>query len=150
MPLLTWIVLAAALVLAPTAFSHSVKDTERLLGGGEKYFQPLDKAAPAFELQDSEGLNWVFLRTRPGQPEDTTRRLVEAFGHKFIETEDGDQVHSIVTHVIHKQGRWRANFHGLRFEPTNLVVFISALVNEDEHDHEESGRDLWDRLRELF
>ena len=59
-------------------------------------------------------------------------------------------MHSIVTHVIDKQGRWRANFHGLRFEPTNLVVFINALVNEDEHDHEESGRDLWDRLRELF
>ena len=28
-----------------------------------------------------------------------------------------------MTHVIDKQGRWRANFHGLKFEPANLVVF---------------------------
>src|SRR3546814_4464075 len=59
--------------------------------------------------------------TTPDQPEDATRLLAEAHGHKFTETEDGYQVHSVVTHVFDREGRWRANFHGLRFEPTNLV-----------------------------
>lgn len=227
MRLLTSLALATALGLSSAAFAHSVADTQRLLGDREKFFQPLDKNAPAFALQDSEGravrladlrgkvvvlhfiyascpdvcplhaeklaeiqamvnqtpmkdqvqfvsittdpkrdtaevlrgygpahgldpANWVFLTARPGQPEDATRQLVEAYGHKFLETEDGNQVHSIVTHVIDRQGRWRANFHGLRFEPTNLVVFINALVNEAEHDDAASARGLWDRVRELF
>ena len=32
---------------------------------------------------------WVFLTTTPDQPQDTTRKLVEAFGHKFSPTEGG-------------------------------------------------------------
>lgn len=227
MRLLTSLALATALGLSSAAFAHSVEDTQRLLGDREKFFQPLDREAPAFDLQDAEGravrladlrgkvvvlhfiyascpdicplhaekiaeiqamvnrtpmkdqvrfvsittdpkrdtaevlrgygpahgldpANWVFLTARPGQPEDTTRRLVEAYGHKFLATEGGDQVHSIVTHVIDRHGRWRANFHGLRFEPTNLVVFVNALVNEGEHGHEKTSRNLWDRVRDLF
>lgn len=34
-------------------------------------------------------VNWLFLTTTPDQPEDTTRKLAEAFGHKFTLTEDG-------------------------------------------------------------
>src|SRR3546814_12465882 len=77
----------------------------------------------------------------PGQPEDATRLPAEAHGHKFTETEDGYQVHSVVTHVFDREGRWRANFHGLRFEPTNLVLFMNALVNEADkpHGHDEQG-----------
>jgi protein SCO1 len=74
-------------------------------------------------------VNWVFLTTTPGQPEDATRKLAERFGHGFTETEDGYQVHGVVTHVIGREGRWRANFHGLEFEPTNLVVYINGLTN---------------------
>ena len=61
--------------------------------------------------------------------EDTTRQLAQAFGHKFTLTEDGYQMHGVVTHVIDQEGRWRANFHGLKFEPTSLVVYVNALVN---------------------
>src|SRR3546814_4541970 len=88
--------------------------------------------------------------TTPDQPEDATRLLAEAQGHKFTETEDGYQVHSVVTHVFDREGRWRANFHGLRFEPTNLVLFMNALVNETDkpHGHDEQG--LWDRIRGAF
>ncbi|MEQ9641405.1 MAG: SCO family protein [Alphaproteobacteria bacterium] len=220
-------------MLAATAMpasAHSVKDKgelDRLMGDKEKYFQPLDKGAPDFTLQDADGKvvgradlrgkvvvlhfiyagcpdvcplhadriaeiqdmvnrtpmkeqvrfvtittdpkndtpevlrdygsahgldpgNWVFLTAAPGQPENVTRRLAEAHGHKFIRTEDGYQVHSVVTHVFDRQGRWRANFHGLNFEPTNLVVFINALVNETgkPHGHDEQG--WWDRLRSMF
>jgi protein SCO1/2 len=95
-------------------------------------------------------VNWVFLTTAPDQPEDTTRQVAQAYGHKFTKTPDDYQMHGIVTHVIDRDGRWRANFHGLRFEPTNLVLFVNALVNDA---HPEQGRaeeSFWDRVRNLF
>jgi len=46
------LVLAAA---APAAWSHSLKDLQAQLGDREKYFQPIDKDAPAFMLQDADG-----------------------------------------------------------------------------------------------
>src|SRR3546814_17184096 len=60
--------------------------------------------------------NWVFLTAGPDQGEDTTRKLVEAYGHRFMITEDGLQVHGVVTHVVDRGGRWSANFHGLKFD----------------------------------
>lgn len=80
-------------------------------------------------------VNWLFLTTTTDQPEDTTRKLAEAFGHKFTPTDDGYQMHGTVTHVIDKEGRWRANFHGLNFEAINLVTFVNALTNDVEHPH---------------
>lgn len=91
--------------------------------------------------------NWVLLTTGAGQPEDATRKLAEQFGHKFMKQEDGYQVHGIVTHVIDSEGRWRANFHGLRFEPTNLVVFINALVNDAQKPHGHEQPSAWDRIK---
>ncbi len=201
------------------AAAHSLKSLENQLGNREKYFQPLNKEAPGFELQDADGrmvrladfqddfqdkvvvlhfiytncpdvcplhaeriaeiqemvnqtpmmdqvqfasvttdpridtaqvlrsygpahgldpVNWVFLTSGPAMPEDTTRKLAERFGHKFTKTDDGYQTHSLVTHVIDREGRWRANFYGLKFEPTNLVLFINALVN-DVHDAQGNG-----------
>lgn len=95
-------------------------------------------------------VNWTFLTTAPDQPEDTTRRLAEAYGHKFSKTEDGYQVHGIVTHVIDREGRWRANFHGLKFEPVNLVLFVNALVNDVHRSDEHGQKSWWDRMRDLF
>lgn len=94
--------------------------------------------------------NWLFLTTTPDQPEDTTRRLAEAYGHKFKVTEDGLQLHGIVTHVIDKEGHWRANFHGLKFAPVNFVVFTNALVNDAKRPHGHEAKSWWDRLRSLF
>lgn len=91
--------------------------------------------------------NWVFLTTRAGQAEDTTRMLAERFDHKFMKQEEGYQLHGIVTHVIDKEGRWRANFHGLRFQPVNLVVFINALVNDAQKPHGHERRSTWDRIK---
>jgi len=219
--------LAVAIAAAPQASSHSLKDLEAMLGSREKYFQPVDKPAPDFELQDADGrvvdlaalrgkvivlhfiyagcpdicplhadriadvqaminqslmkevvrfvtittdpkndtpdvlraygglhgldaANWVFLTAAPNQPEDATRKLAEQFGHKFTKQEDGYQIHGIVTHVIDKDGRWRANFHGLKFEPTNLVLFINALVNDDHKPHGHGERSMWERLKGLF
>ena len=82
-----------------------------------------------------DAANWTFLTTLPGQPEDTTRQLAEAFGHKFTPTPDGMQMHGIVTHVIEQEGVWRANFHGLEFKPTSLAVFLNALINKAHAPH---------------
>ncbi len=81
-----------------------------------------------------EAVNWTFLTTRLGQSEDATRKLAERYGHKFAVVADRIQVHGVVTHVIDRTGRWRANFHGLKFRALNLVVYINALTNEH-HDH---------------
>jgi protein SCO1/2 len=220
------VALGLAALAAPGASAHSLKDLETMLGSREKYFQPVDKTAPDFSLQDAHGRevrladlrgrvvvlhfvyagcpdvcplhadlvaevqsmvnrtpmrdqvqflsvttdpdrdtpevlrdygpshgldtgNWTFLTTRPGQPEDATRRLAEAFGHKFEKAEDGYQIHGVVTHVIDREGRWRANFHGLRFEPTNLVVLVNALVNDVHPPRGQAERSLWDKMKAL-
>lgn len=217
------------LAFAATIFAaqaHSLDDVEQELWDREKYFQPIDEAAPAFALEDAEGrafsledfrddvvvlhfvyasctdvcplhtdliariqemvnrtpmreqvrfvtvttdperdtpevlreyaarhdldpTNWVFLTSGSGQPEDATRQLAERFGHTFTKGDDGYQVHGVVTHVIDREGRWRANFHGLEFESTNLVLYVNALVHPHRDEpHRESS--WWDKLRDLF
>jgi protein SCO1/2 len=42
-------------------------------------------------------VNWLFLTKLQGQPEDATRSLAEAFGHGFDKTDEGLQIHGIVT-----------------------------------------------------
>lgn len=219
--------LALALAAGPTAYAHSPGELEAMLGDREKYFEPVDRAAPEFALRTADetrvrladlggkvvvlhfiyagcpdvcplhaekiaevqemvnqtpmkaqvrfvtvttdpandtaevmrgygpahGLdpvNWTFLTIGPDQPEDATRRLARSYGHKFDKTEDGYQAHGVVTHVIDKEGRWRGNFHGLRFDPTNLVMFINAHVNDAAAPHGHPERSWWDRLKELF
>lgn len=208
-----WLGVLALVVGASSVSAHSLKSLENQLHKREKYFQPLNKKAPDFALQDADGrtvglqdfrgkvvvlhfiytkcpdvcplhaeriakvqemvnqtpmrelvrfvtitsdpkndtpdvmrkygvdhgldpVNWTFL-TSGSERLTATRNLVQQFGHKFTEAEGGYQVHSVVTHVIDKEGRWRANFHGLKFHPTNLVLFVNALVNDA---HRADGR----------
>jgi protein SCO1/2 len=97
-----------------------------------------------------DSVNWSFLTTAPDQAEDVTRELAQAYGHRFDKADDGYQVHSVVTHVIDKEGRWRGNFHGLRFQPTSLVLFINALVNDVQAPHGHGEQSWWERMREMF
>ena len=92
--------------------------------------------------------NWVFLTKTAGQPEDATRSLAISFGHKFTKVGDSYQVHSVVTHVVDREGRWRANFYGLKFKPINLVLFINALTNDAIKPHHQGKRSLWDRVKD--
>jgi protein SCO1 len=94
--------------------------------------------------------NWVFLTSGADQPEDTTRTLAERFGHKFTLTEDGYQMHGVVTHIVDREGRWRANFHGLKFEPTNLVAFVNALVNDVHPPNAQQEHSFWEFVRGWF
>jgi protein SCO1/2 len=222
--LVTAVLTAAAI---PLALAHSVEDLQRDLWDREKYFQPLDKHAPEFTLEDADGRaftldslrgkvvvlhfiyascpdacplhadliarvqeminqtptreqvqfisittdpendtpdvlrdygpahgldpsNWVFLTSGPDRPEHTTRNLAERFGHTFSKTEDAYQVHGVVTHVIDREGQWQANFHGLEFEPTNLVVYVNALVNHAGTPHGDEPQSFWEALRGWF
>src|SRR3546814_8043323 len=71
--------------------------------------------------------NWHFLTRTTDQLEASTRKLAEAYGHRFTPVDGQYQVHGIVTHIIDRDGQWRANFHGLKFSPVNMVLFINAL-----------------------
>jgi protein SCO1/2 len=94
--------------------------------------------------------NWIFLTSGPEEP-DKTRKLAKEFGHVFTPTDQGTQLHGIVTHVIDRQARLRANFHGLKFEPTDLVGYINALTNDlHARPHPDEPESLWDRLKALF
>lgn len=47
--------LVMAVPFAPPALPHSLKEVEQNLLDKEKYFQPVDSAAPGFTLQDADG-----------------------------------------------------------------------------------------------
>ena len=95
-------------------------------------------------------VNWTFLTAAPDQPEDLTRRLAKAYGLEFTQTAEGPQMHGVVTHAIDQDGRLRARFHGLEFEPTNLVVFVNALVNHAQTPHHHDDPGFWDKLKGIF
>jgi protein SCO1/2 len=75
-------------------------------------------------------VNWVFLTSSAETPEQT-RSIAKSFGLKFTLAKDGYQMHGLVTHLIDKSGNLRARYHGLKFDPTNMVVHINALTNDD-------------------
>src|SRR5262249_49245287 len=100
-------------------------------------------------LHQLDPQNWKFLTSGPEHP-DMTRRLVEQFGHRFAVTPSGIQIHGVVTHVIDREGRWRGNFHGLGFNPTNLVLFVNALVNDVHPPAAPQSRGWWETIKEMF
>jgi len=94
--------------------------------------------------------NWTFLTTRPNSAENTTRKIAENFGHKFIKTNDGYQNHGVVTHIIDQNGQWVANFHGLRFDPVNLVSYINNLSNSNSVLRRPQSLGLFDTIKAFF
>jgi protein SCO1/2 len=111
-----------------------------------------DTAAVLKDYGPAHGLdavNWMFLTTLPGQPEDATRKLSEQYDVRFEPIEDGQQMHGAVTHVIDRGGRFAAKFHGLRFDPLNMVLYINGLTNNIQKPAEtKSG--WWDGLKAMF
>lgn len=77
-----------------------------------------------------EPVNWMFLTSGLAEP-DETRALGERYGLKFMQAADGDFVHGVVTHVIDQNGVLRARFHGLKFDPANLVDYVVGLSTGD-------------------
>lgn len=84
------------------------------------------------EAHGLDASNWTFLTARQGQPEDMTRKLSDAYDVNFMPLDGGQQMHGVVTHVIDRGGRFAAKFHGLRFDPLNLVMYLNGLTNNVE------------------
>ncbi|MCB4823103.1 SCO family protein [Roseicella aerolata] len=108
------------------------------------------------EAHGLDPANWTFLTSGAELPEDG-RRLAEAYGLRFVPTPDGMQMHAVVTHVIDREGRLRARFHGLDFDPTNLVLYLNALTHDEDGDAQAPPpprpappQGLWGRLRSLL
>lgn len=95
---------------------------------------------PAHDLPDSfagygtaHGLdpaNWTMLTSGLDAPE-VTRDLAQHYGLKFTQQGDDYQLHGVVSHLIDKSGRLRARYHGLKFDPTHMLVHINAFSNDD-------------------
>ena len=58
-------------------------------------------------------------------------------------------MHGTVTHVIDRGGRFAAKFHGLRFDPLNMVLYINGLSNNVQKPGREQP-DTWDQLKTIF
>jgi protein SCO1/2 len=102
------------------------------------------------EMHGLDPANWVFLTKKLGDPDDATRILARAYGLEFTETEDGQQMHGIVTHVIDRGGRLAAKFHGLRFESVNTVLYINGLINKVDTPQPPVEKTWWERLTDWF
>ncbi len=92
--------------------------------------------------------NSLFLTTLPGQPTDATRQLSEAYSVRFEPLEGGQQMHGVVTHIIDRGGRFAAKFHGLQFEPLNLVLYVNGLTNEIERPDATLESGWWTKIME--
>ncbi|WP_412549479.1 hypothetical protein [Sinorhizobium meliloti] len=102
------------------------------------------------EAHGLDPANWTFLTSAPQESEDTTRKIAEAYGLKFTGGKGGMQMHGIVTHVIDQDGRLRARFHGLNFDPVNLVAFVNALTNRVQDRHAHAQPSFWDMVKGAF
>lgn len=102
------------------------------------------------EIHGLDPVNWMFLTASPTDPEDTTRELSEAYDNTFTPLEDGQQMHGVVTNVIDRGGRLAAKFHGLRFEPVNVVVYINGLINAPQEAENAADKAWWSRLTGLL
>jgi len=74
--------------------------------------------------------NWTMLTSGADQPT-ATRDLARQYGLEFAQEEEGVQIHGVVTLLIDRNGRLRARYHGLNFDPKNLVAHIDALCDHD-------------------
>jgi len=142
--------------------SERVAKVQRMIAGGELRdaveFVTIT-ADPARDLSavmksygEQHGLdpsNWIFLTSGPDRPE-VTRDLSVRYHNRFRQEADGSFAHGVVFHVLDAQGRLRGNFHGLNWNPDNLVLFLQALVD---HENEPAGGALpsiWTSLQKLF
>lgn len=74
--------------------------------------------------------NWILLRGGPDH-ENAGLELAKTYGLNFVGTSTDQQILEVVTHVIDPQGRLRARFHGLEFNPIRLMLYAAALAHGD-------------------
>jgi protein SCO1/2 len=96
-------------------------------------------ADPTNDAQDSmknyaqtngfEATNWLFLTAPKDVNEATTRALIEAYNIRSEPVGSDQEIDSVVTHVIDRDGRFAAKFHGLKFGTINLILYISGIID---------------------
>ena len=94
--------------------------------------------------------NWHFLTKQPSQPDDVTRRLAQDYGLEFTQTEENLQMHGVVTFVIDRNGRLAAKFHGLEFDPLNIVLYVNGLLNKASSHDTRKEPTWWETLWAVF
>jgi len=102
------------------------------------------------EIHDIDPINYTFLTSKSEDPKDLTRKLAAAYGIKFEPMDDGQQMHSVVTFIIDKGGRYAAKFHSLKFKSMNLVLYLNGLSNNSGQQHRPSSENWWDRVKSIF
>lgn len=102
------------------------------------------------EAHGLDPYNWTFLTAWPGDAEGATRALAEAYNIRFDPLGDGQQMHGVVTNVIDRDGRLAAKFHGFRFDPVNLVLYINGLTNAPVRSGKPTETGWWSSIRGLF
>lgn len=102
------------------------------------------------EAHGLDPFNWMFLTRLPGDPEHATRALSEIYDVKFEPVDDGQLMHGVVTHVIDRDGRFAAKFHGLPFEPLNLVLYINGLTNAPTRPAKPLESGWWANIKSIF
>lgn len=90
--------------------------------------------------------NWRFLFRAESEPVDRTMRLAEDYGLRFTVASEDVQIHGVVTHVIDPEGRLRARFHGLKFQPGHLVDYLEAVARGPDT----ASEGFWERLQHRF
>jgi len=90
----------------------------------------LDTFAAYGAARGLDPANWTMLTSGPENPA-ATRDIAQQYGLRFTADATGYQLHGVVTHLIDKSGRLRARYHGLKFDPTHMIVHINALSNDD-------------------
>ncbi len=92
------------------------------------------------ELHGLDTSNWIMLTKTPDQPDDATRRLAKDYGLEFTMTAESDMMmHGAVTHVIDTGGRLAGKFHGMRFSNVNLILYVSELISNGQHQSREAS-----------
>lgn len=101
------------------------------------------------DLHGLDTSNWLILTKTPNQPDDATRQLAKDYGLEFtMSAETGMMVHGAVTHVIDTGGRLAGKFHGMNFSNVNLILYVSELINNNQHQSREAS--WWDRVTGVF
>ena len=95
-------------------------------------------------------INWTFLTKKPDDPEDFTRKLAAEYGVKFQPEEAGQQMHSVVTFIIDRGGRFAAKFHGLKFKPNNLVLYVNGLSHHENKVEKNFLARWWETVSHYF
>lgn len=95
-------------------------------------------------------VNWHFLYRDESSAPDATRHLAEAYGLKFDPVGEGTQMHGIVTHILDQQGQMRARFHGMQFQPENLVTYVEVLVKGPSALNNSTWDDIHTYFEKLF